>query len=458
MVKKPNILIFFTDQQRWDTVGAYGSPMNLTPNLDRMAERGVRFERTFTSNPLCGPARTSIQTGKYPVSIGVYVNSIPLAVNEMTLPKYLTEEGYDLGYVGKWHLSNTVAEHVPLELRGGWNGYWRAVDILELSSEPYGGFVWDENNNKIILPDDVYRTDALTDFALEYLQKKRENPFCLFISYLEPHQQNTQYKYVAPDGYANKFAIHPWIPEDLKDFPGDWFEELSEYYGMVKKLDENLGTLLDELNKQNILDNTLVIFFSDHGNHFRTRNNEYKRSCHESSIRIPLVIQGPGVNGEKNVSKMVSLVDLTPTILDLVGIKVPEEMHGKSLVPLIKNTSRDWRNEIYFELSEYLCGRGLRTDRWKYCVVDFEKSKDRSDITELKDNFPGGPGSTEPRSDKYVEYQLYDLLVDPHEKINLVGRPQYREIADQLRERLKRRIYEAEGTESDIKKAPFYSA
>jgi len=458
MANRPNVLVFFTDQQRWDTVSTYGSPMNLTSNLDRMAEKGVKFERAFTSNPVCGPARASLQTGKYPVSVGVHVNSIALPTDELTLPKYLAKEGYDLGYVGKWHLSNTVTGPVPLKLRGGWNGYWRGVDMLELSSEPYGGYVWDENNEKVILPDDVYRTDALTDLALDFLRQDRENPFCLFISYLEPHQQNTQYRYVAPDGYADKYKNSPWVPEDLKAFPGDWYEELPDYYGMIKKLDENLGTLLEELESQNILDDTIVIFVSDHGCHFRTRNHEYKRTCHESSIRIPMIIQGPGINGQQDVHEMVSLVDLPPTILDLVGIEVPKDMHGKSLVPLIEHIAEDWENEVYFELSEYLCGRGIRTERWKYCVVDFEKSNDRSDIVKLKENFPGGPGSTEPRSDEYVEYQLYDLAVDPHEKVNLIGRPQYREIVDQLKERLKKRIYEAEGKESNIKDAPFYSA
>ena len=196
MSKKPNILIFLTDQQRWDTVGVYGSPMDLTPNIDRMAKEGVKFERAFTCNP-----------------VGVHVNSIALPTDAMTLPKYLKKEGYDLGYVGKWHLSNTVADYVPKELRGGWDGYWRGVDMLELSSEPYGGFVWDENNNQVILPKDVYRSDALTNLALDFIRKERRNPFFLFISYLEPHQQNTQKRFIAPKGYAGKYRDNCWVPE-----------------------------------------------------------------------------------------------------------------------------------------------------------------------------------------------------------------------------------------------------
>jgi arylsulfatase A-like enzyme len=458
MSKKPNILIFLTDQQRWDTVGAYGSPMDLTPNIDRMAKEGVKFERAFTCNPVCGPARASLQTGKYPVSLGVHVNSIALPTDVMTLPKYLKKEGYDSGYVGKWHLSNTGVDYVPKELRGGWDGYWRGVDMLELSSEPYGGFVWDENNNQVILPKDVYRSDALTNLALDFIRKERRNPFFLFISYLEPHQQNTQKRFIAPEGYADKYRANYWVPGDLKGLPGDWRDELPDYYGMIKRLDENLGTLMAELDKSKTLDNTIIIFISDHGCHFRTRNYEYKRTCHESSIRIPMIIYGPEINGQPDVHEMVSLADLPPTILALAGVELPEDMQGKNLLPLIEHRAEKWENEVYFELSEYLCGRGLRTERWKYCVVDFAGSKERSEIRELKINFPGGPGSTKLRSDIYVEYQLYDLEKDPDEKVNLAGRPQYREVADQLRERLKRRILITEGKKSEIKEAPFYPA
>lgn len=424
MAKQPNILFIFSDQQRWDTVGCYGSPMDLTPNLDEMAKRGVRFDRAFTCQPVCGPARALIMTGLYAREAGVHVNAIPLPSDKKTIAHYFGQAGYDLGYVGKWHLSATWCDPVPLERRGGWNQYWRGVDTLEFSSEPYGGYVWDENGSKVDLGD-KYRVDALTDLAIEFLNKKRENPFFLFISYLEPHHQNEWNRFVAPDGYAERYRKSCWVPEDLRGVPGDWYQELPDYYGMVKRLDENVGRLLDELSRLGLADDTIVVYTSDHGCHFRTRNSEYKRSCHEASIRIPMIMQGPGINGMKDVYEMVSLVDIAPTLLDLAGLQVPEQMQGKSLKPLIERTCKDWENEVFLQISERGCGRAIRTERWKYCVYDPTRS------------------GREPAGERYVEYQLYDLYADPHEKVNLAGRPEYRKIADELKERLIKRMIQA---------------
>jgi arylsulfatase A-like enzyme len=200
-----------------------------------------------------------------------------------------------------------------------------------------------------------------------------------------------------------------------------------------------LGEILKALAELGRLDDTIIVFTTDHGCHFRTRNAEYKRSAHEGSVRIPLVIAGPGFNRSMVVPEVVSLVDVAPTLLEAVGLPVPKEMQGKSLLPLVERKVEGWRNEVFIQISESMVGRALRTERWKYCVVAPDKE-----------------GSRDPSSDRYVEWQLYDLYADPFELVNLAGRREYREIAAQLRERLKTLMVEAGEPEPKIEPARIY--
>jgi len=434
MEGRPNVLVVFTDQQRWDTVGCYGNPMDLTPNLDRMAERGVTFQHAFTCQPVCGPARASLQTGKYATKVGVWKNHIPLPEGERTPAHHFKEAGYRVGYIGKWHLAATGEKPVPPELRGGYD-FWEAADVLEFTSHPYDTVLYDVEGREVRVPG--YRVDALTERAINFIRDGGE-PFFLFLSYLEPHQQNDWNRFVAPEGYAERYA-NPYVPPDLKAFPGDWFQHLPDYYGMVARIDECLGKLTTTLEELGISKRTIVVFTSDHGCHFRTRNTEYKRSCHESSIRIPLVIRGPGFEGPKVVRELVSLVDVAPTLLEAAGIPVPPEVQGRSLMPLVRGEADGWRNEVFVQISEYLVGRAVRTPRWKYCVFAPEKE-----------------GGRDPSSRRYVERHLYDLASDPYELVNLVGRREYREVAEELRERLKRLMVEAGEEEPEIVEAKYY--
>jgi len=408
--------------------------MDLTPNLDRMAERGVTFQHAFTCQPVCGPARASLQTGKYATKVGVWKNHIPLPEGERTLAHHFKEAGYRVGYIGKWHLAATGEKPVPPELRGGYD-FWEAADVLEFTSHPYDTVLYDVEGREVRVPG--YRVDALTERAINFIRDGGE-PFFLFLSYLEPHQQNDWNRFVAPEGYAERYA-NPYVPPDLKAFPGDWFQHLPDYYGMVARIDECLGKLTTTLEELGISERTIVVFTSDHGCHFRTRNTEYKRSCHESSIRIPLVIRGPGFEGPKVVRELVSLVDVAPTLLEAAGIPVPPEVQGRSLMPLVRGEVDGWRNEVFVQISEYLVGRAVRTPRWKYCVFAPEKE-----------------GGRDPSSRRYVERHLYDLASDPYELVNLVGRREYREVAGELRERLKRLMVEAGEEEPEIVEAKCY--
>lgn len=432
--EQPNILIFFTDQQRWDTVGAYRSPLDLTPNLDAVAREGTVFEQAFTCQPVCGPARSCLQTGKYATQTGCWRNAIRLPSDELTIANVLSEAGYETGYLGKWHLgSRRINEPLPPDERGGWDQWWEVADVLEHASRPYAFRAWDAAGHEI--RQRGYRVDAQTDRALGFLNLPHEAPWCLMISYLEPHHQNNLNRYVAPHGYAERYQ-DAWVPEDLRALPGDWPSQWADYCGIIKRLDENFGRLMNELDRLNQRDDTVVIFVTDHGSHFRTRNREYKRSCHEASIHIPLIIAGPGFDQGRRAPELASLIDVPPTICDLARGSVPDSMMGRSLRPLGTGPAAGWPDDVYIQISEASIGRAVRTERWKYCVTAPDNGQDGM-------------------SPVYDETHLYDLWADPHELVNLSGRPDYRAQADELKARVLSRMAEAGEPPAEIRNARF---
>jgi arylsulfatase A-like enzyme len=209
----------------------------------------------------------------------------------------------------------------------------------------------------------------------------------------------------------------------------------------VKRLDEAYGRLLDALKSLDLRDNTIVLFTSDHGSHFRTRNSEYKRSCHESSIRVPTALTGPGFDGGGRLSQLVSLIDLPPTLLDAAGLPVPEGLDGRSILPLTRGETAGWPDDLFVQISEAQVGRAIRTHRWKYSITA-----------------PEGQGNRRIGSDVYVEDCLYDLLADPYELINLIGIQSHAEVTRVMRERLLRRMAEAGEAPPTIEAAPSHPA
>jgi uncharacterized sulfatase len=438
----PNILFVFSDQQRWDTCGCYGQPLDVTPNLDQMAREGVRFEHAFTPQPVCGPARACLQTGKYATETGCITNDVALPLEEKTLAHYLSGAGYEVGYIGKWHLASNYATDsfprpdsaerfdfttraIPPERRGGYKDCWIASDILEFTSHSYDGHMFDTNGNRREFPSGRYRVDAQTDWVLEYLQTRSgDKQFFLFVSYLEPHHQNDHGHYEGPHGSKERFRDFV-VPGDLIGTEGDWQQEYPDYLGCINSLDTNLGRMRDVLENLGLTDDTLIIYTSDHGSHFRTRNDEYKRACHDACIRIPMIICGPGFAGGKVIDDLVSLIDLPPTILTAAGITHPDFMQGRALQPLVAGTAQNWPQDVFLQISESQCGRAIRTKNWKYSVRAPDKE------------------GWEPSSDLYVEDFLYDLEHDPHERNNLIESPDHAEVREVLAERLERRMVEA---------------
>ena len=436
---QPNVIVFFTDQQRWDTTGVHGNPMGLTPNFDRMAMEGTHLYNSFSCQPVCSPARACLQTGLYATEAGVFRNcntndggsmqsgntlkTITLPSDARTLAHYFGEAGYDTGYIGKWHLANI--DPVPKNQRGGYK-YWLGANHLEHKSKPYDATLYGNDGKQVKLPG--YRVDAMTDAAIRYIDECKNNPFYLFLSYIEPHDP-----YVAPDGYRER-CMDGWIPPDLAALGGNTQRDLWNYYGMVKRIDESLGRIQDALKSLDLTRKTIILFTSDHGCHFATRNGEHKRSCHESSIRVPTAIQGPGFDSGGNIRQLVSTVDLPATLLDAAGIAVPKHMQGHSILPLLKGDTDKWPKEVLIQISESQVGRAIRTDRWKYSVVA-----------------PNKDGYRDSGARNYVEEFLYDLDADPYELSNLIG--SHRGIASEMRKRLIRRMIEAGEKKPNIKQA-----
>jgi choline-sulfatase len=429
MPRRPNVIVFFTDQQRWDTLGVHGNPLDLMPNLDRMARYGTDVECAVTTNPVCAPARAALQTGQYPTTTTVYRNGLPLPTGADTLATRFAAAGYHTGYIGKWHLADT--EPVPEKARGGYQS-WLAANALEHTSDEYRTIVYDEQEQPVELPG--YRSDALTDAAIRFVADHADQPFFLFLSFLEPHHQNHRDDYPAPEGYAERYAGR-WLPPDLATLGGTAYRHIGGYLGQIKRLDECLGRLLDAIRSLDLADDTVVAYTSDHGSHFKTRNNEYKRSCHDGSIRVPLVLRGPGFDGGGTRTELVSTVDLPPTLLDAAGLDVPDSMQGRSLLPLLRGGT-DWPDHVFAQVSESGVGRLIRTHRWKYFVAD-----------------PAADGWDTPASTCYTESALYDLYADPWELNNLVGDPTHREVADGLRDRLVAKVAEVEGLDITVQPA-----
>ena len=234
--------------------------------------------------------------------------------------------------------------------------------------------------------------------------------------------------------------VNPFVPEDLRHYPGMWQQLLPDYYGAIKAVDDSVGVLLKTLADQHLLDSTIVVMLSDHANHFLTRTyEEWKCTPHDSSIHIPLLIQGPGFDYGHMVPEVVSMVDIAPALLDAAGVPVPPSMQGRSFMPVLRSEEgrRAWRGEAFIQFAASAIGRALRTDRWTYAVVDPNRAAWR---------LPPA---------NYQDFMLYDLAADPHQLLNLSGRHELRTVQGELRERLNSRIAEAGEMKATIKEPPY---
>ncbi len=444
--RKPNVIIYIADQVRADFIGANNlNTSTRTPNLDAVARRGTSFTGAITNQPVCSPSRSILMTGRYATETHVWRNANPINPELPTLASEFRKAGYSANMIGKWHLAPKDPAKgggdgfVRPEYRGGFLDLWEGANEFEWTTHPYEGTIWNGAGEEIKFSNES-RIEFITERAERFLKQAHDKPFLLYISQLEPHQQNDVNRMVAPKGYAERFQ-NPFVPQDLRPYPGNWQSQLPDYYGSIEAIDDSVGRVLKTLDEQNLTENTIFVFLSDHGCHFMTRNAEYKRSPHNASIRIPFVAQGPGFDTGQKIPNIVGNIHVMPTLLDAAGISVPASVKGKTLMPLLSEPKarEEWKNTELIQISESMTARAIRTQDWCYCVVD----RDPKSISK-------------PSSTHYDEYLFYDEAGDPNEFVNLAGRKEYRKQAAILSDQLKELIVGAGEPEPEITATSIY--
>ncbi|MDG3005616.1 sulfatase family protein [Paludisphaera mucosa] len=464
--RRPNIVFLFSDDHAYQAVGAYQDPRKLleTPNLDRIAREGVRFDRCLVPNSICGPSRATVLTGKYSHLNGFYNNTNSRFDGaQATFPKLLQQAGYQTAVVGKWHLVSAPTGFDYWSILPG-QGIYYDPDMIEMGVRSRrSGYV----------------TDVITDLSLDWLKKRdRSKPFLLMSQHKAPHRPwSPAIRHLGHDGdraypepptlfddYANRSLAErdqdmtiarTMTPNDVK--MGGFNERFSpeqrqawdayykprndallkaglqgadlvrwkynrymhDYLGCIKAVDENVGRILEHLDQEGLAENTIVVYASDQGFYLGEHGWFDKRWIFEESLRTPLLVRWPGVAKPGRVEgRIVSNVDFAPTFLEAAGIAIPPEIQGRSLVPILRDAApADWRRSFYYEYFEYPAPHHVRphhgvvTDRYK--LVRFD-----------------GPDLD--------AWELFDLREDPRELKNVYDEPTNAPIVAELKRELER--------------------
>ena len=431
----PNIIFLLTDDQRADTMGCAGNPIIQTPNMDEMAQHGVRFANAFVTTSICASSRASIFTGQWTRRHGINDFKTPFseAALAQTYPMLLRGAGYRIGFIGKYGVG--AKKDLPVDQYDYWKGF------------PGQGKY--ENKDE----DGNYKhlTQIMGEQAIEFLQGcSKEQPFCLSVSFKAPHCQDGDprqfiydpayedlYKDVTiPTGEKMERRFFDALPEFLQTseararwqirflMPEMFQESVKSYYRLITGVDVVIGKIREQLAKLNFRDNTVIILTGDNGFYLGEYGLAGKWFPHEESIRVPLIVFDPTADQKRQgamVERMVLNVDIAPTILELAGLQAPEQMQGRSLAPLLKGEKPKWRTDFFYEhLFEHPTiprSEALRTERWKYT--------------------------------RYIDYdceELYDLKRDPQETVNLAGEKKRARTLRSLRKRCDELAQEAKGT------------
>jgi arylsulfatase A-like enzyme len=462
-VERPNILFVFTDDHASHAISAYGSKINTTPNIDRLAREGMLFRNCFCTNSICSPSRAVILTGKHSHLNGVLDNRQAFDGKQEHLGKLFTEGGYQTALIGKWHLKSdpTGFQHWAVLTAGGGQGTYYNPEF---------------KTNKGMLKTNGYVTDITTDMTLEWLEKREtDKPFLLMYQHKAPHREwapgpNQLGLYRDKDipepstlfddnsglaspaqkqemTIANHFSsldmklVYPpnMTPEQKKVWDAAYAKEnadfttakltgkdlvrwkyqryIKDYLRCVAGVDDNLGRVLKYLDDKGLSKNTIVIYSSDQGFYLGDRGWYDKRWMYEESLRMPFIVRWPGVvkSGSEN-RDLVQNLDFAQTLLEAAGIEAPKDMQGHSLVPLLKGeTPKDWRSSIYYHYFEY---PGPHMVQKHYGV--------RTKTHKLIYYYP------------IDEWELFDLVADPGERKSVYSDPKYADVVKTLKAELDR--------------------
>jgi arylsulfatase A-like enzyme len=347
--KKPNLVFVFSDQQSRDMVGCYGNEDIITPNLDKFAGEGIRFDHCVSSQPVCTPFRGMLLTGQHPLSNGAYTNDVPLLANNgKYIGHVLTEAGYRTGYIGKWHLLGGDRDRPvpPGKMRYGFDGTF-LTNNCHVDFRPGKCFFWNDRNEKEYFNE--WEVFGQTHQALNFLDEcKKDEPFALFVSWHPPHDwgiypETLVYKYETipelMDLYdPQKIKLRP----SVKDTPAVR-QAYHGYYAMCSGVDQAFGQLMDKLKEKGFDDNTIVVFTSDHGDNLNSYDYKIaKNHPEDTSARIPFLVRWPGSLKANQVSNLIiNPMDMMPTVLGLMGLEIPKTVQGQNLAEAITKRRDD---------------------------------------------------------------------------------------------------------------------
>ena len=448
----PNILFIIVDEMRWDAMSCAGHPIARTPHLDRLAHEGTRFEATYTCAPVCVPSRYCFFTSRYAHVHGSLGNNMSTHAGELFLPAILKHQGYQTAISGKLHF-------LPPGKDYGFEYFWSYgyegpgklpnwPDFLEqkygkpgrqLLDQPYPGDPLGRDIGRLSYPKEDMQSFWITDRALDFLhQRDQQKPFFLYVSYLDPHSPSH-----LAEPYWSMFdpkkMPRPDIPEAIKQERAKALkagvsgagsttrvlidnEEMAKYlaatyFAKIALVDDNIARLLQEVERLRLLDNTIIVFTSDHGNMLGDHGRWFKGVMYEGSSRIPLIIKAPtagslaaAFNRGKVVPEIVENIDVMPTLMEMIGTPLPAQpgFQGKSLVNLVAGKDPHWKNTAYAELGPKM----IRTPQYKL-IRNGEA------------------------------FELYDLIRDPKEDHNLAGDPAHARALEELKTKLEAWLHDS---------------
>lgn len=408
----PNIVFVFGDQHRYQTTGFGGSRQVRTPHMDRLAEGGVVFERAISNIPVCTPWRASLLTGQYPLTTGLFLNDVQLSCRAPSLGTVLRDAGYETGYIGKWHLDGPARlGFTPRGPRRQGFDFWA---VCNCTHKYMNSLYYRDTPNPLYW--EGYDAESQTSLALEYIRSRnRETPFALVLSYGPPHNPYRQ----APDRYLDMYP--PETIEVRPNCPNPNREDLSGYYAHVTALDDQLGRIADVLESEGLMDNTIFVYASDHGDMLGSQGVQRKQHPWDEAIRIPFVMRCPGQAGPGHrVAMPFNVVDIMPTLLGLAGVPVPDTVEGRDLSPAVRGEPMRPNDAALImsiasfsgEYSGPSCWRGVRTERYTYArTLD-------------------GP------------WLLYDNREDPYQQHNLIDTPDHADLQQEMDALLNRMLNE----------------
>ena len=452
--KRPNIVYIMSDDHAAHAMSCYDSKINETPNLDRIAEDGMRFDNAFCTNSICAPSRAAVLTGRYNHVNGVKTLGDHFDSRQQTVQKIMQEDGYQTAIVGKWHLG-----HGGIHDPSGFD-YW---NVLPEQGEYHDPKMIEMGEEKVFKG---YVTDIITDLSIDWLENRdKEQPFMLMVHHKAPHRPwdpdekhmhlyedvNIPEPETFNDDYSNrsnaareaemridrdltKRDVKMDPPEGLTDAElKSWKYQryIKDYLRVVASVDDNVGRVLDYLDEHELTEDTIVIYTSDQGFFLGDHGWYDKRFMYEESLRMPFIIRYPRAIAPGSSTKDFALnVDFAETFLDYAGIEVPEEMQGRSLRPVLEGkTPDDWQTSMYYRYWEHLsephtvgAHYGVRTHDYKLIYYYGEAL-----------------GSSYAKDESRTpEWELFDLKKDPCEMNNVYGNPTYADILEELKTELYR--------------------